>query len=138
MHTNGIYACFVPIQLLVFIDFFFLDRKTFSSVIDDGGWICKVRREDDSLPIVLVANKSDLPESILRVPVEEIKDAAKKYNLLNFYIVSAKTATNVSDVFEGILEFLSETQGNRSKKERTIQLDATSSTITKSSRCGCR
>ncbi|TFF63476.1 MAG: hypothetical protein EU521_01510, partial [Promethearchaeota archaeon] len=49
------------------------------------------------IPVVLVANKSDLVDQ-LKVSEEEIKNVAKKYDF-HYITTSAKTGENVTDSF---------------------------------------
>lgn len=50
-------------------------------------------------PIVLVANKTDLPENKHQITTEEMKQKAEKWKV-PYFEVSAKTDKNINEVFE--------------------------------------
>ena len=61
-------------------------------------WILEVRESmKNDIDIILVGNKSDLTEQRV-VSSEEIDEFAKKYNL-KYFEISAKTGTNVENMF---------------------------------------
>lgn len=61
-------------------------------------WIQDLRKTRDSLAIVLVGNKADLPDDKRQVTAEEGEAVAEEENI-GFFETSAKTGQNVKDVF---------------------------------------
>ncbi len=71
-------------------------------------WYEDVSKYCGKLPTVLFGNKADLlknPDEFNKEKVNEIKE---KYNLLGFYLTSAKTGVHVTDAFNSIIEKLVE------------------------------
>jgi len=57
------------------------------------------------LPVVLFANKVDLVETN-NIDTIQIQEAVHKYNLLRYFITSAKTGEGVIEAFNSIIEKL--------------------------------
>jgi len=74
------------------------DRQSFEDVCDHKDFIMKVK---DSVkgPIVLVANKCDLPPEERKVATQEGKELAASLGIFCFYETSAKLRVNVDDCF---------------------------------------
>lgn len=62
-------------------------------------WIQDLRKTRDSLAIVLVGNKADLPEDKRQISTEEGEALAEEENI-GFFETSAKTGMNVKEVFD--------------------------------------
>jgi len=70
------------------------NRESFDHVFN---WITEVKQNTGDVPLVLVGNKSDLPER--EIPADEAGALAKKLGL--YYMESsAKTGDGVADCFE--------------------------------------
>ncbi len=76
--------------------------ETFENAINV--WIEDIRKNYDTIPIVLVGNKFDL-ENERRVSFEQIKDLTFDFIPLSLE-TSAKTGLNIEDLFNKIIEFL--------------------------------
>lgn len=62
-------------------------------------WIQDLRKTRDSLAIVLVGNKADLPDDKRQISTEEGEALAEEENI-GFFETSAKTGLNVKEVFD--------------------------------------
>ena len=56
-------------------------------------------KEDERIDIVLVGNKSDLPQSEHKVSYNEVEQKAREWNV-PFVLTSAKDNTNIKEAFE--------------------------------------
>ncbi len=70
------------------------NRESFDHV---PKWLDEIKAIAGEMPVVLVGNKSDLPNR--KVPREEAEDLAKKLNL-RYMESSAKTGDGVTDCFD--------------------------------------
>ncbi|CAL1281527.1 unnamed protein product [Larinioides sclopetarius] len=62
-------------------------------------WLFDLRTENETAPVMIVANKIDEVDSQRRVPVEMAKEFADQHKL-DFMEASAKTGENVDEIFE--------------------------------------
>lgn len=69
---------------------------------DLGGWIDGVREIAGDVPLVLLANKTDLWDRVL-VTESDVTGAAERYGATHF-LTSAKTAENVAAAFQNLAE----------------------------------
>lgn len=66
-------------------------------------WVSELRQQcGDKLPIIIVGNKSDL-ESNRQIKLADAEDYAKKL-AVDHYSASARTGTNVKQVFKSLTE----------------------------------
>ncbi|MHA1115799.1 MAG: hypothetical protein ACTSPJ_06460, partial [Candidatus Heimdallarchaeaceae archaeon] len=70
------------------------NRKTIENL---PSWIDSFREVVGDKPVIIVGNKSDLPN--LEVSEEEIKELADKYKHAEYILTSAKDGTNVEKTF---------------------------------------
>jgi len=110
-------------------------------------WVRELEGQGGKMVIALVGNKSDL-ETIRRVSTADGQSYAEEKNLL-FMETSAKTAQNVSEIFEQIAKTLPKPQnrvpsnggglGSSNSGSGTVPLgdDSQSTTGTKEKKCAC-
>lgn len=74
-------------------------KQTLESLHD---WINSIRNVIDisKIPIVIVANKSDLASK--EITEDDLQNFTKKYNSAKYIFASAKDGTNVNEIFEYI------------------------------------
>lgn len=78
-------------------------------------WYEDVRKFCGDLPTVLFGNKSDLIQDPDAYDKEKVDQIMKRYNIMDFYVTSAKTGIHVTDAFNSIIEILVD----ESSKSRT-------------------
>ncbi len=79
-----------------------LGIDSFTHIIN---WYNELKKYCGDIPIVLFANKVDLVDEN-DLSMLEIQEIVKEYNLLGYYITSAKTGQGVIDAFNAIIEKL--------------------------------
>jgi small GTP-binding protein len=78
--------------------FIVVDRSRSNNEISIKKWYDDIKKSIPAgIPIVIIANKSDLKEDIITTE-DEIKDIAKRYNF-HYILTSAKTGENVNEAF---------------------------------------
>jgi small GTP-binding protein len=75
-------------------------RDTFEKL---PSWIESLKKVVGDVPSIILANKSDLPNWMVRP--EEIEEFSLKYNM-PYYITSARTGSNVDEAFKRIASLL--------------------------------
>lgn len=68
-------------------------------------------KQTEDIPMVLVGNKCDLPPNERTVSNQDGKNLAKKFNNCKFLESSAKTRTNVDEIFDSLIEQVWEKEG---------------------------
>ena len=99
--------------------FLMFDLTIFSSFLNLPKWINLIRKDDPTLPILLLGSKYDLIDSII-VDDEMAREFVENNNISGYYKVSSKTGYNVDGVFESlvstIIEYRKITIANQSMK----------------------
>ena len=93
---KAIVKCYYCSAVAAFIVFDLSDKYSLESV---PGWIKTIREESEILPkhILLIGNKADLlRREVTRVEIDKMVD---KYGLASYLETSAKTCTNVKEMF---------------------------------------
>jgi small GTP-binding protein len=81
--------------------FLMYDMTNHTSFENLEEWINITRKSDKSLPLVLLAAKCDLEDSVA-VSDEEALEFVERHNMNGFYRTSSKTGLNVDKAFETI------------------------------------
>ena len=122
----------------VYLIFDLTSPESFNSI--KNYWINEVESyTDESAIIILIGNKCDCTKV---VPEEEIKTFVEEKKL-HYYETSAKTATNVSDMFVGIAKHLTDnkmqgkSQPDRNQGQGGRKLESPASETPGRSYCGC-
>ena len=92
-----------------------IDMTRINSLNKIDQWVDILRKEDKTLPILLVGSKIDLDEKI-SVSDEDAIELKEKYNFIDFMKTSSKTGYNVDKVFVKILASILEYQKIRKSK----------------------
>jgi small GTP-binding protein len=79
-----------------------LGEESFKLIPD---WYNEIKRYCGEIPIMLFANKVDLVEED-NIDDSEILEVVNKYNLLGYYMTSAKTGKRVIEAFNAIIKEL--------------------------------
>lgn len=95
----------------IMIVYSLVDLKSFLSV---SRWIDNIHERIETIPMMLIGNKSDLKNEKI-IQYEEGNELAKKYNI-KFYEISAKDGTNLN---KSIIDFAEEIFRNNNSAERT-------------------
>ena len=77
------------------------DLTRYSSFVALPEWINIIKKSTNDAPIVLAGSKSDLLE-YHTIDEYQIKEVIEKYGIVAYYETSAKTGTNVVDVFTSL------------------------------------
>jgi len=93
------------------------DRKSFEDI--ENIWIKSIEEyfELNKIPMVLVANKSDLPSEEEDVTKEEGKELSIKYNI-PFYECSAKEKNNIEEVFNFLSKKIIDEYSEKNKDDK--------------------
>jgi small GTP-binding protein len=92
-----------------------VDKTTFVEAEELYGDLLRVRDQDAaSIPLLLVGNKCDLADQ-RKVSFQEGQQKAAKWHA-QFYETSAKTDTNISEVFIALTKIILKMGGNEKKK----------------------
>lgn len=75
-------------------------------------------KETDWVPVVLVANKIDLPEQDRVLTKEDGLALAKKFNGCPFFEASAKKRINIDESFETLIKILLQIQPKKVKPKK--------------------
>ncbi len=82
--------------------FLMFDLTVFKSFMNLPKWINLIRKDDPTLPILLLGSKYDLIESIM-VDDEYVRQFVENNNISGYLKVSSKTGYNVNEVFESLV-----------------------------------
>jgi len=84
------------------------DQSRYSTFLALPEWLELVKKNTDSIPIILAGSKSDL---ITDNPyINQIKELVRKYSLKEFYPVSSKTGQNIDKIFMEMAAALTSTR----------------------------
>lgn len=78
--------------------FLMFDLTNMSSFNNLEEWVKIIRKENPTLPIVLIGSKLDL-EEIIVINDEMVKDAKEKFNIADYLKISSKTGYNINEAF---------------------------------------
>ncbi|MHA1149090.1 MAG: Rab family GTPase [Promethearchaeota archaeon] len=95
--------------------FLMFDLTRYESFKALDNWIDIVRKDNLTLPLVLLGSKYDLVESShgVSVPEEEIKEFMEKNNIRSFLRISSKSGLNIDEAFGTLVDQIIETKGLR-------------------------
>ncbi|TFG19534.1 MAG: GTP-binding protein [Promethearchaeota archaeon] len=93
--------------------FLMFDLTRFDSLEGLHDWIGIVRKDNPTLPLVLLGSKYDLIENShgMVIPEESIKYFMDQYNIRSFLRVSAKSGLNVEEAFGTLVDQIIEAKG---------------------------
>ena len=78
--------------------FIVIDRTRSNNELSIKSWYDDIKKSIPAgIPIVIIANKSDLKEDVIATE-DEIKDIAKRHSF-HYILTSAKTGENVNEAF---------------------------------------
>ena len=84
-----------------------LTRKDTFELLDEWVKAAKSVMEEENVPVIMLANKSDLE---WKVDKEYLKKIASKIGSVKYMITSAKTGEHVNDAFQTIADMLTKKQ----------------------------
>ena len=87
--------------------FLMFDLTDFKSFMNLPKWINIIRKDDPTLPILLLGSKYDLIESIM-VDDQYVRQFVENNNISGYCKVSSKTGYNVDGVFEALVNTIIE------------------------------
>ena len=100
------------------------DITSQKSFMDVDNWFAEINKGENTKPIILIGNKSDMEEK-RQVSVQEGMDLAKKYGKgINFYETSCKTGDNIEKAVNDLVnQIYTKHSGNNLSEENNITID---------------